>query len=165
MLLFIGAKPPLETDYLIFQNRQQLNDTIYLKKGERTIIVISSEPSCTGCKVNLNEYLNKQQLKFYLLLNDGNLTPYSLLMREKSAKKYFPSTETVLYTPDSGYVYQFNTSRGKYAFIANQSPSLLLISKSNRKIAFKHLDYEMLFDDVFVNEKYLDRNLNIKPSD
>jgi hypothetical protein len=130
-----------------FGSKVLSTDSIFTKN---TLLILTSEASCTGCKDNLSAYLNSLKIdtaRFDIVIVSKIRVNTPLLKRElyNEIKTYYPTASKVYFdiATDSTSMFQH--------FKAKQTPTLVIFDKSSRTWAYE--GYKEVFDGIYLSKR------------
>lgn len=129
------------------------NDTTNVElDGKVSILVFIKEPSCTGCKEYLAEYLNTLSMKYrqYIILGKSDNVLSKKSYNNYLALRFKKSSGT--YYSLSGHNLVIKIDSKEYSFNTVKNPFVAVIS--NKGKAIDTYDYQEIFRNVFVKESF-----------
>ncbi|MCC6720639.1 MAG: hypothetical protein IT243_00425 [Bacteroidia bacterium] len=128
------------------------NDTTDLMIDRTTILIFIKEPSCTGCKETLAEYLNKLGKKYrqYVILGKSEN-----LLDKKIYNRYLELRFTKLLGTYFSLSYQnltFKINQKEFVFKTMKSPFLMVISNRGKTVVT--YEYQDVFIDIFIRDSF-----------
>jgi hypothetical protein len=128
------------------------NDTTQLILDKITILIFIKEPSCTGCKENLAEYLNKLGKKYrqYVILGKSEN-----LLDKKIYNRYLELRFKNLlgtYFSLSNQNLTFKINQNEFVFNTLKNPFVMVISNSGKTVVT--YDYQEVFTDIFIRDSF-----------
>jgi hypothetical protein len=133
--------------------RNILGDTVQMDFKGKLIITVINEPACTGCKVNLLNYMKTIKVRQLYLLDWQND-----IVNRKNYKGYIKGLNNdaiEVYPLEDKHTY-FIMNDSMIRLDRENSPYQLWVTRSNNILTIKKVPYKDIFESIDIKNEYLD---------
>jgi len=148
-----------QNKFLFFRNISGNIDSCEV--DSHTVLVFLKEPSCTGCKDQLAEYLFMQKSDYKVVL----VLPFTgsgffRKMEIAQVQSVFSKSNSVVFSLTSGDTLEVHIDTNIQKIAGGGFPKMVTVSNIESKIYVTKVDYPSLFQDTRLNYILLDSLLN-----